>query len=284
MNNLFVVGDNIYLSLSDQDESTFGYATIAKDANSATGYQTRYLTTPNDHQYSLVGDMVVNHNNAMIYVPVTYSDSGSYNYTWLKYESNAINAMGSSGDYSVPADLISQFALKSASFFDDVIYANYDGHLIGFSEDSSNKLFQDDKLLLSWQDSFSVDKNGLIAINEDEQSIVRIPLDNKAKTQIGESFDVLANLGFEAMPKFTVYKDTIYILTLYRNGSNQKPYIGLCSIRNDAQPNNKWACKVSSVSLDVGNRLINLDADEHTGKIYFVINSLSNGTQLYVIN
>lgn len=282
--DLFIVGNNVYLTLSDQDESTFGYAMVDKNSNLTTSYQTKYLVTPQNHQYSLIGNMVVNQDNGMLYVPAAYPSGDHYNYTWLKYESTATQSTDSVGDYAVTESLSSQFALTSASFFNDIIYANYAGTLIGFAENTSNKLFQDDKLLLSWQDAFAVDKEGLVAINEENNALVRISLDHKARTQIGESFSTLANRGFEAMPKFTIYNDTIYILAIHRNLNSKKPYISLCSISDTASDTTTWDCKVSPNSLKLGYQLINLDADKNTGKIYFVANNLVDGTQLYVVN
>jgi hypothetical protein len=72
VNNLFVSGDKVYLSLSDQDESTFGYAEISKNASNSDNYQTVYLTMPTDHQYSLIGDMTVNQDDSILYVAGLY--------------------------------------------------------------------------------------------------------------------------------------------------------------------------------------------------------------------
>ena len=73
-------------SLADQDESTFGYAEISKMQSSSDNYQAVYLTMPTDHQYSLIGDMTVNQDDSILYVPVAYLSGNSYNYTWLKYK------------------------------------------------------------------------------------------------------------------------------------------------------------------------------------------------------
>lgn len=284
VNNLFVSSDKIYLSLADQEESTFGYAEIDKNASSSGSYKTIYLTTPNDHQYSLIGDMVVNQDDSTLYVPVAYINGSTYNYTWLKYKSDATVAFDSVGNYSVSLESSSQFALKSASFASGVVYANYAGDLVGFAEDSSKKLFQDSQLLLSWQDTFAIDGNEMVAINDNDNGLIRVSLDNKNRSQIGEDFVTLANNGFEAMPKFTIYNHSIYILAIHRSGSNQTPHLALCSISDTADLNDSWDCKVGTTPLPIGNQLINLEVDKQTGKIYFVLNSLANGTQLYVIN
>ncbi len=284
VNNLFVSGSNVYLTLSDQDESTFGYAKISKIAVSSDKFQTVYLTTPKDHQYSLIGDMVVNQNDSTIYVPVAYVGKDVYNYTWLKYESDATTSLDNIGNYSVSNELSSQFALKSATFSNGVIYANYAGNLIGFSENSSKELFNENNLLLSWQDSFSVEENEIIAIDDSDSGLVSISLSNKNRSAIGEDFIALANKGFEAMPKFAIYNHRIYILAIHRSGNAQTPYLALCSINDTAIANDNWDCKVSTNSLTTGNRLINLDVDRQTGKIYFIAERSSGDTQLYVIN
>lgn len=284
VNNLFVSGNNVYLSLSDQDENTFGYAKISKTAVSSDKFQTAYLTTPKDRQYSLIGDMVVNQDDSTIYVPVVYIGKDGYYYTWLKYESDAITPFDNVGNYSVSNELSAQFALKSATFSNGVIYANYAGNLIGFSENSSKELFNENNLLLSWQDSFSVEENKIIAINDNDSGLVSISLSNKNRSAIGDDFVALANKGFEAMPKFAIYHHNIYILAIHRSGNAQTPYLALCSINDAAVANSNWNCKVSTNSLTAGNRLINLDVDRQTGKIYFIAERLAGDTQLYVIN
>ena len=284
VNNLFVSGDKVYLSLADQDESTFGYAEISKKASSSDNYQTVYLTTPTDHQYSLIGDMVVNQDDSILYVPVAYLSGSVYDYTWLKYKPDTTRSFDSVGNYLVSSESSSQFALKSASFDNGIVYANYAGNLVGFSESGSKELFKDSQLLLSWQDSFAISKNWMIAINDNDNGLVRVPLDNKSRAQIGEDFVTLANKGFEAMPKFTIYNHTIYILAVHRTGSNQTPYLALCSISDAADINTGWDCKVGTNPLTMNSQLINLDVDKYTGKLYFVSYSLANGSQLYVIN
>ena len=284
VNNLFVSGDNVYLSLADQDDSTFGYAKISKKASSSDNYQTAYLTTPTDHQYSLIGDMVVNQDDSILYVPVAYLSGSVYDYTWLKYKPDTTTSFDRVGNYLVSSESSSQFALKSASFDNGIVYANYAGNLVGFSESGSKELFKDSELLLSWQDSFTISKNWMIAINNNDNGLVRVSLDNKSRAQIGEDFVTLANKGFEAMPKFTIYNHTIYILAVHRTGSNQTPYLALCSISDAADINTGWDCKVGTNPLTMNSQLINLDVDKHTGKLYFVSYSLANGSQLYVIN
>lgn len=284
VNNLFVSGDKVYLSLADQDESTFGYAEISKNASSSDNYQTVYLTMPTDHQYSLIGDMTVNQDDSILYVPVAYLSGNSYNYTWLKYKPAATTSFDSVGNFLVSSESSAQFALKSASFSDGVVYANYAGNLVGFSESGSKELFKDSQLLLSWQDSFAISKNWMIAINDNDNGLVRVSLDNKNRAQIGEDFVALANKGFEAMPKFTIYNHIIYILAIHRTGSSQTPHLALCSISDAADVNTGWDCKVGVNSLTMGSQLINLDVDKYTGKLYFISHSLANGSQLYVIN
>ena len=283
VNNLFVSGNNVYLSLEDQEESTFGYAEIGQNASSSDSYKTIYLTTPNDHQYSLIGDMVVNQDDSTLYVPVAYINGSTYNYTWLKYKSDATVAFDSVGNYPVSLESSSQFALKSASFANGVVYANYAGDLVGFAEDSSKKLFQDSQLLLSWQDTFAIEENEMVAINDNDNGLIRVSLDNKNRSQIGEDFVTLANKGFEAMPKFTIYNHSIYILAIHRSGINQTPHLALCSISDSSDANSAWDCKVAANALVTGNQLVNLDVDKHTGKLYFVAETLAGGTQLYVI-
>ncbi len=284
VNNLFVSNGSIYLSLADQEESTFGYAQIDKNASSSGSYQTIYLTTPNDHQYSLIGDMVVNQDDSTFYVPVAYLNGSVYDYTWLKYKPGATVSFGRVGNYPVSYESSSQFALKSASFSGGMIYANYASNLVGFAENSSKELFKDNQLLLSWQDSFTVDGNEMIAINQNDDGLVRLLLDSKSQSPIGENFVALASKGFEAMPKFTIYNHNIYTLAIYRSGSNQTPHLALCQISDAANSTDEWGCKVAKNSLTVGSQLINLDVDKQTGKLYFVSYNLVNGTQLYVIN
>lgn len=284
VNNLFVSGGNVYLSLADSDEGTFGYAKISKNAAYSDDYQTVYLTTPKDQQYSLIGDMVVNQQNSILYVPVAYMNGSNYIYTWLKYKPDTNISYDYVGSYQLESSLHSQFALKSASFSDGVLYANYAGNLIGFSEDGSKELFKENQLLLSWQDSFSIEENNMIAINNNDNGLVKIRLDNKERSELGENFVALANKGFEAMPKFTIYNHTIYILAIHRIGAEQAPHLALCSIRDNTSANNTWSCKVAANAMSTGNRLINLDVDKQTGKIYFISENLTNGTQLYVIN
>lgn len=284
VNNLFVSGDSIYLSLADEDESTFGYAKISKNASSSDNYNRVYLTTPTDQQYSLIGDMVVNQDDSTIYIPVAYLSGSVYNYTWLKYKPDATKSFDNVGNYLVSSESFAQFALKAASFDSGIIYANYAANLVGFSESSSKELFKDSQLLLSWQDSFAISKNWMIAINNNDNGLVRISLDNNSRAQIGDDFVTLANKGFEAMPKFTIYNHTIYILAIHRTGSNQTPHLALCSISDTADINTGWDCKVGTNPLTMNSQLINLDVDKHTGKLYFVSYSLANGSQLYVIN
>lgn len=284
VNNLFLSGDSVYLSLADQDESTFGYAKISKNASSSDDYHTEYLTTPTDHQYSLIGDMVVNQDDSTLYIPVAYPNGSVYNYTWLKYKTGSTTSFDSVGNYQVSSESSSQFALKSASFDNGIVYANYAGNLVGFSESGSKEVFKDSQLLLSWQDSFSISKNWMIAINDNDNGLVRVSLDNKSRAQVGEDFVALANKGFEAMPKFTIYNHIIYILAIHRTGSNQTPHLALCSISDTAGTNTGWACKVGTNPLTMNSQLINLDVDKHTGKLYFVSYSLANGSQLYTIN
>ena len=67
----------------------------------------------------------------------------------------------------------------------------------------------------------------MVAINNNDNGLVRISLDNNSRAQIGDDFVTLANKGFEAMPKFTIYNHTIYILAIHRTGSNQTPFSAL---------------------------------------------------------
>lgn len=285
VNNLYVGFDKVYLTLADDEDSTFGYAMISGEADANARYELAYLTLPDTPQYIIIGDMVIDESTAQLYVPVARINGAFYNYTWLQYESGATVPNASPiGSYSVAAGLANQFALTSASFYHGSIYADYAGHLIGFNTSNGQVRLRKDDFLVSALDGFVIlDKNNVVAINGDGNSVVVKDPESNAQRQIGESFTVLEDRGLEVSPHFAVHDGIVYILAIQRSVATDLAHLALCttSLQSNAE---QWSCKVSDTSLSQGSQIINLDTHAGTGAVYFVLQSLAQGTQLYRIN
>lgn len=285
VNNLYVGLDNVYLTLDDDAESTFGYAMVSGEADATKQYQLTYLTLPNMPQYIIIGDMVIDDQKAQLYVPVASINGAFYNYTWLQYDSGATAPNASTvGAYSVAAGLANQFALTSASFYNGSIYADYAGNLIGFSTVNGQVRLRNEGFLVFAQDGFVIlDKNNVVAISADGNSVVLKDPETNTQSQIGESFSVLGDRGLEVSPHFTVSDSIVYVLAIQRSETTDQAHLALCkaSLSTPADP---WACKVSDTGLPNGSQIINLDVHRGTGSVYFVLYSLATGSQLYRIN
>lgn len=285
VNNLFVDDKYVYLTLSDDMDDTFGYAKISSAAGADIPYQFTYLTLPATPSYKLIGEMVIDEERSQLYIPVAIASGANYNYTWLQYESGKTTPNDVLiGSYSVPNDLAKQFALETATFYNNSIFANYAGSVIGFNTVSGQASLRLENVLVSSQDAFSIqDKNTVIAISDDGNRIVRIDPATRAQIQLGESFSVLGEKGFEVSPHFTVNKNVVYILAVKRSVSTNLPHLVLCNTPINADLK-QWDCKTSETPISTGSQIINIDNDTRSGTLYFVLQNLKQGTQLYRIN
>ena len=285
VNNLFVGSGNVYLTLTDTEDSTFGYARVATTADASTAYQFEYLTLPSSPQYIIIGDMVIDEHRAQLYVPVASQSGAFYNYTWLQYEAGATEPNSSLvGSYQVAMSSANQFALNSAAFFNGSIYANYGGHIIGFNTVNGQVAQRKDNFFVSSQDAFWIqDKNTVVAIGSDANSVVRKDPESNTQTQIGESFSTLEDQGFEVSPHFTVHDGVVSILAIKRSETTDLAHLTLCRVGLQSDTN-RWTCAVSNTPLPADAQIINIDTDAVTGSMYFVLHSLAQGSQLYKIN
>ena len=285
VNNLFVAVDSVYLTHGDSEDGNLGYAKIPANAGADHAYHLTYLTLPASTQYTVIGDMVIDELKAQVYLPVASLNGGFYNYAWLQYESGATapNALPV-GSYKVTAGLANQFALESATVFNGSIYANYAGTVVGFNTSTGQVGLQKENFLVSSQDAIWIqDKNTVIAINSDGNSIVRKNPETNEQIQIGESFSTLHDQGFEVSPHFTVHEGLVSVLAIQRSETTGHSHLALCRVGYQSGAN-KWACDVSLEKLPHGSQILNLDTDVKTGSIYFVLQSLAHGSQLYKIN
>lgn len=284
VHNLFVSTGSVYLTLDDDLGETFGYAQVASNAEASAAYRFSYLRLPSGHPYTINGDMVIDDQSRRLYIPVAYQEGADYKYTWLQYEPGATvpNAL-LIGAYAVPSGLANQFALQSATFFNGSIYANYGGSIVGFNTSNGQVVLHKEKFLVSSQDAFSIqDKNTVIAIASDANRIVRKDPETNAETQISESFSVLESKGYELSPHFTVHDGFVSLLGIKRDQAGFS-HLALCRASYQAQTD-PWSCSTSPERIPDGSQIINLDTDTATGSIYFVLHSLTQGTQLYRIN
>lgn len=284
VHNLFVGPGSVYLTLDDDLDETFGYAQIASSADASVAYAFSYLTLPSGHPYMIIGDMVIDDQTKKLYIPVAYQEGANYQYTWLQYEPGATtpNAL-IVGSYAVPAGAANQFALQSATFFNGSIYANYNGTIVGFNVSTGQVALRKENFLVSSQDAFWIqDKNTVIAIASDANRIVRKDPETNLESQIGETFSALEDQGYEVSPHFTVYGGYVSLLAIKRDQAGFS-HLALCRVAYQAE-SASWSCNASQERISDGSQIINLDTDAATGSIYFVLHSLTQGTQLYRIN
>lgn len=285
VNNLFVDNKHVYLTLSDDMDDTFGYAKISSVAAADVPYQFTYLKLPATPSYTIIGEMVIDEERSQLYIPVAIANGANFNYTWLQYESGKTTPNDIQvGSYLVPNDLAKQFALETATFYNNSIFANYAGSVIGFNTVSGQASLRLENVLVSSQDAFSIqDKNTVIAISDDGNRIVRIDPATRAPIQLGESFSVLGEKGFEVSPHFTVNNNIVYMLAMKRSESTNLAHLALCNTPINAD-SKQWDCKTSETPLGNGSQIINIDSDTSSGTLYFVLQNLKQGTQLYRVN
>lgn len=291
VNSIFSWKNEIYLSIDGQepDSSSINYMQISQQASATTPYQTLQLNIPSSPSYLVVGDMAVNPEDGTLFLPVAVQSGGIDTYSWLKYSTGSSNPQANSiGSFSVADELgdgsSTEFAIKSADFEDGVVYGNFSDNLVGYNEITGQEEFNMPDFQPAPPDSFWIEGRNLYYTSIDEDSVEVESLDTGVITQIGESFEQLAqHSNIFATPAFALFEGYVYIVATSVDKSNPsapEDYLEICYVPENAPSTYPWHCDKNTYPLAVNEQIVAFDISSVTSNMLVMLSG-SSGSQLY---
>lgn len=279
VNQLFVNSGNAYLPISGRTDSPIRFAKLSIESGRSTAYKVTELLIPAGSNLKNIGNVYIEPTKEQLYSPVVAVEGGMYSYGWLQYDANSITPNRNIvGNYQVPANSAFEFAVGTPAFYQQTLYANYAGKIVGINTANGQQTFQKTGLLTPLQNNFFVIDKRIVTVASDKSGLVSVDMVTGEQKNTGDKFSALADKGYRVMPFLAIFEANAFVLA--NTPDNQ---LGLCSLTlTTANP--AWACKKGNSQLSPGEVIKAFSADTRSGTLYFLTNNFTLGTQLYQIN
>ena len=279
VSQLFVNNGNAYLPISGRTDSPIRFAKLSIESGRPTAYKVTDLLVPAGANLKNIGNLYFEPSKNKLYSPVVAVEGGMYNYGWLQYDTNSITPNRNIvGNYQVPASPAFEFAVGTPGFYQQSLYANYGGKVVGINTENGQETFQKTGLLTPMQNNYFVIDKRIFTVASDNTGLVTVDMVTGERKNTGEKFSVLSDKGYKVMPFLAIYGANAFILADTADGQ-----LGLCTV-SVATANSAWSCKASQTKLTPGEQITAFSADSSSGILYFLTNNFTLGTQLYQIN